>query len=201
MRHRNALGLEQAIGLVVTPDGKDLYMAAGGTEGKGAIAALQRNPGRSAQTARKGAKACISTADKECATAVIDRWPGDLVVSPDGRNVYANSNQNNAVLEFQREPSGALTQLAAPNACIMNGPAEAGCSEAKGLKGTLGVAISPGGENVYASSPEEDDEAVFTRDPENGDLTQFADPLNAWEKSNARRVKSPTSKGSPEPGV
>ncbi len=176
-----ALGLEHVIGLVTTPDGKDLYTAAGGTEGKGAIAAFRREPG-GALKQLEGGQGCISTSDRECATALAINGPEDLVVSPDSRNVYVNSNQNNAVLEFQRESSGALTQLPAPNVCIMNGPAEAGCSEAKGLKSTLGVAISPGGENVYASSSEEDDEAVFTRDPETGDLTQFAAPFECVGK-------------------
>ncbi len=176
-----ALGLEHVIGLVTTPDGRDLYTAAGGTEGKGAIAAFRREPGGVLKQL-EGSQCCISTSDRECATALAIDGPEDLVVSPDSRNVYVNSNQNNAVLEFQRESSGGLTQLPAPNVCIMNGPAEAGCSEAKGLKSTLGVAISPGGENVYASSSEEDDEAVLTRNTETGALTPLPAPYECAGK-------------------
>ena len=64
----------------------------------------------------------------------------------------------------------------------MNAPAEAACTEAKGLKTALGVAISPGGEDVYASSSAEDDEAAFTRDAETGALTPLPAPYECVGK-------------------
>ncbi len=181
----NAPGLEHVIGLVVTPNGKDLYTAAGGTEGKGAIAAFERKPGGALEQLG-GGQGCISTSNRECAAAAAIDGPEDLIVSPDGRNVYVSSNQNNAVLELQHEPSGALAELPPPNRCIMTPtekvPAEAGCSETKGLAEPLGVAISPGGESVYASSSLEDDEAVFTRNADTGALTSLPAPYECAGK-------------------
>jgi DNA-binding beta-propeller fold protein YncE len=177
-----ALGLEDAIGVAVSPDGKDVYVAAGGTEGEGAIAAFERDPSTGALAQLPSEEGCISTTDTSCAPGVAIEGPEDLVVSPDGRNVYANSSKDSAVLEFRREPSGALAQLASPNACLMEVPAKAGCTEAKGVGEALGVAISPGGEDVYASSAKEDDEAVFSRDAETGALTQLPAPYECTGK-------------------
>jgi hypothetical protein len=176
--------LERSIGLVVSPDERNVYVAAGSTAGEGAIVALERNEAEEgALKLLSGTETCVSEVLAECTKGVEINGPEDLVISPDGKNVYSNSFKDNAVLEFQREPSGALTQLAAPNACVMNAPPAAGCSQGKGLKETLGVAISPGGENLYASSWEEDDEVAFARDAETGALTQLPAPYECAGKS------------------
>jgi DNA-binding beta-propeller fold protein YncE len=186
------VGLEDAIGVAVSPDGKDVYVAAGGTEGNGAIASFERDPSTGALAQLPGEDACISTVNASCAPGVAIAGPEDLVVSPDGRDVYANSSKKNAVLEFRREPSGALAQLGSPNACLMTAtsevPLEAGCTEAKGVEEALGVAISPGGEDVYASSPFEDDEAAFERNAETGVLTQLPAPYECAGKSETEGV-------------
>jgi DNA-binding beta-propeller fold protein YncE len=177
-----ALGLEKAIGVTVSPDGGNVYVAAGGTEPGGAIAAFERDPTTGALTQLPGKAGCVSDTNAACETGTAINGPEDLLVSPDGRNVYANSSKENAVLEFRREPSGALAQLAAPNACVMNATALAGCSQVKGLQEALGVAISPDGENVYASSPQEDDEAAFARNGETGALTPLPAPYECAGK-------------------
>ena len=177
-----ALGLEKAIGVAVSPGGGNVYVAAGGTEPGGAIVAFKRASGTGALTQLSGKAGCVSDTNAACETGTAINGPEDLVVSPDGRNVYANSSQDNAVLEFRREPSGALAQLTAPDACVMNAPAEPACSEVKGLGDALGVAISPGGESVYASSPTEDDEAAFTRNAETGALAPLPAPYECIGK-------------------
>ena len=178
-----ALGLERAVGVGVSPDGKNVYVAAGATVGEGAVVAFERNTSTGALTQLPGEEGCVSTANTKCTHGVAIDGPEDLVISPDGRDVYTNSSQNNAVLEFRREPSGGLAQLASPNTCLMKAPVETGCTEAKGLEDVLGVAISPGGEDVYASGPIEDDEAGFARDAETGVLTQLSAPYECAGKS------------------
>ena len=178
------VGLESAIGVAVSPDGRSVYVAAGGTERSGAIASFERNTSTGALTQLPGKEGCISTASASCTHGVGIDGPEDLVISPDGRNVYTNSSEDNAVLELRREPSGALAQLAPPNACLMKAPVEAGCSEAKGLEKALGVAISPGGEDVYASSAFEDDEAEFARNAETGVLAALPAPYECAGKSD-----------------
>ena len=181
-----AIGMVEPIGLTVSPDSKDVYVASRGTAGEGSIAAFAREPG-GALKQLAGTEGCISTFDAECAPGLAINGPEDLLVSPDGHNLYANSNKDNAVLEFKREASGALVQLPPPNTCIMTPteevPAQAGCSTTKGLESTLGVAISPGGENVYASSSYEDDEAVFDRNAETGVLTPLPSPYECLGKA------------------
>ncbi len=190
-----AFGLERAIGVVVSPDGKNVYIAAGATNGEGAVVAFERNTSTGALTQLPGTEGCISTANAKCAPGVAIDGPEDIVISPDGRDVYTNSSQNNAVLEFRRESSGALAQLTSPNSCLMNAPAAAGCSEVKGLKDALGVAISPGGENVYASSPEEDDEAAFTRNAETGVLAPLPAPYECIGKTGKNTCGTSGSTG------
>jgi DNA-binding beta-propeller fold protein YncE len=191
-----ALGLERAIGVIVSPDGKNVYVAAGATNGKGAIVAFERDAAEEGALKQlPGTEGCISTFNTNCAPGIAIDGPESLVISPDGRNVYANSSQNNAVLELRREPSGALTQLEEPNACAMNAPAEAGCSPARGLERALGVAISPGGESVYVSSAFEDDEAAFGRNAETGALTPLAAPYECLGKAPYTKCETTGVKG------
>ena len=62
------------------------------------------------------------------------------------------------------------------------------CSLAKGIGHALGVAISPDGEDVYASSSEEDDEATFARNAKTGVLTPFAAPFECAGKIEKARL-------------
>ena len=74
---------------------------------------------------------CIGTTP-ECGTASTANLSGsqDIVVSPDGKNVYMVDRSANSVSEFARNADGSLTELAAPNDCI--GTAAA-CVNATGI--------------------------------------------------------------------
>ena len=176
----SAIGLEHAIGVVVSPGGEDVYVAAGGTEGAGAIASFKREAG-GALTQLPATEACISEANPECLLGTAIDGPEDLVISPDGKNVYTNSYKDNAVIELTRNVStGGLTQNQTPNACVTT-EAIAGqtarCSPAKGIEGALGVAISPDGKNLYASGSTDDAEVAFARESNEGELEQLESPF------------------------
>ena len=169
-----AAGLERAIGVVVSPDDKDVYVAAGGEYGEGAIVALEREAETGALTQLPGEAGCISTFDEACAHGTAINGPEDLVISPDGKNIYANSYDDSAVIELKRNPeTGGLTQLG----CLASSLAgETGpCSQAKSIANPLGVAISPGGQNLYVSSFGEAAVAAFER-LESGGLAQLPEP-------------------------
>ncbi len=175
----NAIGLEHAIGVVVSPGGEDVYVAAGGEEGAGAIASFKREAG-GALTQLPTTEACISEANTSCLFGAAIDGPEDLVISPDGKNVYTNSYKDNAVIELTRNVStGGLTQNQTPNACVtteaITGQTSR-CSPAKGIEGALGVAIGPDGKNLYASGSTDDAEVAFARESNEGELEQLESP-------------------------
>jgi DNA-binding beta-propeller fold protein YncE len=173
----NAIGLEHAIGVVVSPENEDVYVAAGGKEGHGAVVSFKRESGGDL-VQLGGSEACISTSNPECLPGEAIDGPEDLAVSPDGKNVYANSYDDSAVIELARNVlTGGLTQLGAPDGCLTSETTAetSNCSLAKGIGQALGVAISPEGNNVYVSGSGDDAEAAFAREP-SGVLVQLASP-------------------------
>jgi len=175
----NAIGLKQAIGVIVSPGaGTNVYVAAGGEGVEGSIASFKREPD-GALTQLTGTEACISTSNAECLHGEAINGPEDLAISPDGKNVYATSYEDNSIIELSRElPGGGLTQLAAPNGCVTTEHASVtiNCSLAKGIQRPRGVAISPEGDNLYASGSSENAEAAFARNAA-GVLTQLESPF------------------------
>jgi DNA-binding beta-propeller fold protein YncE len=165
-----AIGLKEAIGVVAS--GKDVYVGAGGTSSEGDIAAFERGA-EGALTQLHGEEACIGATVTGCAHSEHLEGIEDLVVSPDGNNVYGTSTATNSVGELKRTGTGALEQLAPPNECVTIEKSFSGCTEVKGIASPVGVAASPGGSNVYVSSRGENSVAAFARGG-GGELTQLA---------------------------
>ncbi len=180
-----AIGLTKAIGVVVSPDNKDVYVAAGAKEGKGEgdVAAFSRNAeGVLEQLA--GENACVSEKVAGCAKATALQGSEDLAISADGKDVYATSHETNAVVALERNAgTGALTQLAGESGCIST--TFAGCTIVTAITGPLGIAISPDDANVYVSGSEANAEASFDRNATTGALTQLGaeDPCVTSEAS------------------
>jgi DNA-binding beta-propeller fold protein YncE len=86
-------------GLVVSPDGANVYVAAFAT---GAIAVLSRN--KSGEVAQlEGRAGCLAPKSVPgCTRAQAMRGVGSVAVSPDGRNLYSTSFGSNAVDIFRR---------------------------------------------------------------------------------------------------
>ena len=87
----------------------------------------------------------------------------DLVLSPDGQNVYCVGGQDDAIAVFNRNSgTGMLTQIQ-----LLMDTAQA----IDGLNGATGVAVSPDGKSVYVAGANDDAIAVFSRESVAGMLT------------------------------
>jgi DNA-binding beta-propeller fold protein YncE len=95
-----------------------------------------------------------------------------VVISPDGKNVYAAAFAGSGVISFSRAgKAGALTQLAGTAGCINLGGTE-GCGTGVELGAIEGMAISEDGSAVYTAAVASSAVGVFARDQSTGALTQ-----------------------------
>lgn len=95
-------------------------------------------------------RSCIGPA-KPCKAPAVGSLSGvnALAVSPDGRNVYAAAYAADSILTFERAGSGALRL----RGCFADG-GQNGCAAPPtgSLAGAGGVAVSPGGGDVYVTA-------------------------------------------------
>ena len=135
--------------LAVSPDGKGVYVASASGN---AIAAFLRDTGTGALTAA-GTGGSVSL-------------PVGVAVSPDSKHVYAGAVTSDAVRVYTRNTS--TSALTAAGCLKDTASATAGCTNAEGLDGVEGVAVSPDGANVYAAGAVDDAIVSMTRTPLTG---------------------------------
>ncbi len=157
-------------GLAISPDGDNVYAAAALSN---ALDVFSRNPSTGALTQAGGGAGCIVQAPLTGCTTGRQLGGADAVaVSPDGSDVYVTSVLSNSVTAFARAPStGQLTQLTGTSACVLYVLA-VGCSLGQALDAPEGLAVSPDGASVYATSFASGAIDVLDRDTESGALTQ-----------------------------
>ncbi len=152
-----AVGLSLPYGVVVSPDGSNVYV----TGGDSTLAEFTRGSDGSL-TQLSGADACIQQHGKGTECGTNDNAKGLFVadaiaISPDGKNLYTGEdNSPGAIAEFSRGPGGALTQLAGDNACIgESGNSDCGSNDAgHGITNLYQLAITSDGANIYGASDE-----------------------------------------------
>ncbi len=106
-----------------------------------------------------------------------------MVVSPDGRNVFAATQHDDAVVRFLRNTTtGAIVQPS-NNGCYSES-GSGGCSDGDGLDGAQAIAISPDGRSLYVGSGVSQAVARFDRRP-TGFFTQFFDGTPCIGQSGA----------------
>jgi sugar lactone lactonase YvrE len=95
-----------ALAVVVSPDGQDVYLDG---EASGAIAAFARDTTTNQLRQLDGTDGCISYNGSGglCSQGRVMESIKDLAISPDGKNLYAASQNNQAVLVFDRDTGPA----------------------------------------------------------------------------------------------
>jgi DNA-binding beta-propeller fold protein YncE len=176
-----AVGLSNPTAIAISPDGKDVYVAAQDGAGNGDIAEFARNADGS--LAQLPVHDCISEHVSEgiCGdhSASGIAQPVGLAVSPDGTTVYAVDTNAQDVAWFSREADGSLSQTGGPDQCIEDSTqtsTECG-STAVGIASVTGVTVSPDGNNVYTTGAVGNNGTIteFARSAD-GLLTQLASP-------------------------
>jgi DNA-binding beta-propeller fold protein YncE len=178
-----AYGLEGAGAVAVTPDGANVYVAAGDD-----VVALARGRRGSVRPALSpSARACVGSG---CVVGDTALGGADaLAVSPDGRFVYVGAADSAAVSAFARGPRGVLEPLPASFAAHRHSKPWFGCvvgapltgrshrvcaAEVHALNGITSLAVSPDGRYLYAVSsglePGDDSLVTLQRDPRSGGL-------------------------------
>jgi hypothetical protein len=181
-----ANGLPSASGVVVSPDGLNVYTY-GGTYGTSAIAAFSRStttgPTEGALTQLPEPYDCISM-DIPGGTSPDDAscqlfTPGvlggidDLAISPDGKHVYAALGGGNGIDVFERETTPGPSFGSLDYSSCIREDGSGSCNNGNGLKGVRDLTVSPDGKHVYAVGIDEYGAlAALTRDETTGELTQ-----------------------------
>jgi DNA-binding beta-propeller fold protein YncE len=144
--------LESPTGVMVSPDGTNVYVTA-------AISNSVVTFARSQTTGALLFVDAISGADIEVEGLLN---PGFLAISPDGAHVYVAGTGEGAVVVLERV--GGFGQLSFVEALFD------GIQVPDGLDGAINVAVSPDGSRVYASSSTDDAIAEFGRNGLTGEL-------------------------------
>jgi 6-phosphogluconolactonase (cycloisomerase 2 family) len=165
-----ARGLSDVAFLAVSRDGRNLYVAGRLDD---AIAVFARNPATGGLKQLAGTAGCLARTLATCAVVpALDR-PSELVVSPDGRNVYVPSQDSSTLTVWARSSTtGGLTLMG----CFVSDAVTAipGCTSTPGLRGAQAVVVSSDGSSVYVSAYGESGLTVWGRDLTTGALTPTA---------------------------
>jgi DNA-binding beta-propeller fold protein YncE len=161
----SARALARPSALAISPDGRNVYVAASGSN---ALAVFARNRRTGALTQLPGAKGCLSQlAGGGCFDGRALNEPVAVAVSPDGRRVYvAGRRFPSAVAVLTRAASdGSLTQPAGASGCVAYQGRD-GCASARAMRSPEDVAVSPDGRTVFVAAMRSNAVVVLRRSPQ-----------------------------------
>jgi DNA-binding beta-propeller fold protein YncE len=171
-------GLVGAFSLVISPDGRSLYVAS-----ENDVAEFVRHPETGTLTQLAGTDGCIAEFIGDgCGPGRALSDVASLAVSPDGHDVYVASAANqtvgfakSAVVALSRDPSnGALSESPGLSGCT-SGDGSEGCQEGKALQQAFSVVVAPNGRFVYVGSVVSSAVVSFARQSD-GSLRQIPFP-------------------------
>jgi DNA-binding beta-propeller fold protein YncE len=167
-------GLFAAAHVVVSPDGRSVYVAA-----SSGVAAFARNrhTGRLAQL--RGRAGCISQFERQCAQGrgLEAERAESLALSPNGRTLYVGTTTcfvrcRGSIAVFGRQPKrGALTQLPGKAGCVTE-RVRRHCARTRKLPLVESIAVSGDGRSLYVAS--RSGVAAFARNRSTGALAKLS---------------------------
>jgi DNA-binding beta-propeller fold protein YncE len=163
-----ARGLDFAEGVVVSPDGKDVYVA---SIQSGAVTSFQRDAVTGALAQLPGEDGCISFRTlPECALGHGLFNVGALAISADGKSLYGGSG-NNGIAILKRDPTtGKLSQDKSTAGCVSEEGRD--CLAAPNVDAWT-VAVTPDGGSVYGGALRSNPSiGLLDRDPVTGTLSR-----------------------------
>lgn len=142
-----AEGLDEVRYVEVSADGENVYTAAGSDD---AVVSFRRQANGSLVRIdeERDVSSGGSAEGLDAASAI--------AISPDGAHVYATAINDDTVVMFRRAANGGLVRVEEDRDVSSGGSAE-------GLDGARYIAVSPDGQNVYATSLNDDTVVVFRR--------------------------------------
>ncbi len=157
-------GLDAAIGLALTPDGRSVYVVGNGDD---ALARFDRNTTTGALTPAGCIDDNDGPGDPGCAGSA-DGLNGvfHVVSSPGGATLYTSAQQDSAVSRFDRAADGALT----PAGCVDDndtGP-DVCAASTDGMAGAGWSDLSADGRSLYVGAGVDNAVVSFGREPESG---------------------------------
>ena len=161
-------GLGDAGHLAFAPDGRTLYVS-----GDRSIAMLDRDPATGALAQKPGKPGCV-TADGSggaCDKATPFDNVKAVAVSSDGRSAYAASLGADAVVVFDRDAAGALTQKPGKAGCLSADGTAGACEKVPAVGGAVHLALTADGRSAYVAGTDLAALAILDRDPATGELT------------------------------
>jgi len=145
-------GMNYPVHIAVSPDGNQVYTAANGS-GAAVVFKKESDGGLSFTESQESGTGGVTGLAK----------PYSVTVSPDGKNVYAASYDDNSVVMFSRsEATGDLTYMD----IVKDGE-----NGVDGLHRAYSVTVSPDGKHAYATGNNDDALVIFDRDQTTGELT------------------------------
>jgi DNA-binding beta-propeller fold protein YncE len=116
---------------------------------------------------------CIGSGESPCRPARAMEWTKFLVLSSDGRHVYATARDSDAIAAFRRHAAtGRLRQLPGKDGCVTSS-SEARprrCRRIDGLNEPAGIALSPNGRHAYVAANGSGRLLTFSRNRRSGRL-------------------------------
>jgi DNA-binding beta-propeller fold protein YncE len=137
--------------ILVSPDGRHVYVGSSSGRAVGAIAAFSRDRRTGALRQLQGSAGCVSGRRRAgCGAARGLGFVSSLALGPGGRFLYAGSSAGLAV--FRRNArTGRLVQLRGADGCV-TAEAVPGCARGRALTGVADIALDRGGDNLYAAA-------------------------------------------------